>query len=77
MAVGCKSFKMADDGLSVTIRTYPCPECRQDTFFQVSMSDWQRYEDGAFVQVAFPNVSSDMRERLVSGICPKCWDKMF
>jgi hypothetical protein len=29
------------------------------------------------VQHAFPNVPVGVRERLISGLCSKCWDKTF
>jgi len=32
---------------------------------------------GTHAQVAFPDMSTDNRERLISGTCPKCWNKMF
>ena len=32
---------------------------------------------GAFVQDAFPMLSADDRERLVTGICGPCWERLF
>jgi hypothetical protein len=36
--------------------------------------DWQ---NGVLAQVAFPYLSANEREALISGICPTCWEKMF
>ena len=35
------------------------------------------YEQGAFVQDAFPEVEPALRELLVSGTCGKCWNEML
>lgn len=32
---------------------------------------------GELIQDVFPEYSADVREWLVSGTCPKCWDLMF
>jgi hypothetical protein len=32
---------------------------------------------GVLIQNALPNVNEDQREFLISGICGKCFDKMF
>jgi hypothetical protein len=37
----------------------------------------QQYKDGEYVQVAFPNMSKDDREFLISGISPEGWDQTF
>ena len=29
------------------------------------------------IQDIFPEMSSDLREMFVSGMCPTCWDKVF
>ena len=35
------------------------------------------YEQGAFVQDAFPNLNIDEREQIISGTHPQCWDELF
>ena len=32
---------------------------------------------GENIQIAFPDLTADQREILISGICPECWDKIF
>ena len=39
--------------------------------------DYWDWKDGAFVQDAFPYLSAEVREMLISGICPSCWNNMF
>ena len=34
-------------------------------------------QKGKLIQDAFPELSSDERELLLSGICSECWDKIF
>jgi len=38
---------------------------------------FKRWQAGAFVQDAFPNMPADDREKLVTGTCGPCWDDMF
>lgn len=57
--------------------TTTCPICKGTKDIDVDDSaylDWQR---GVLIQKAFPRMSADDRERLVSGMCPPCWDRMF
>jgi hypothetical protein len=32
---------------------------------------------GVLIQQAFPNLSSEDRERIMTGTCPACWDEIF
>lgn len=61
---------------NITIATR-CPFCGHANFIEVHEDDYWRWQDGALVQNAFPYLSADEREMLISGICPKCWDGMF
>jgi hypothetical protein len=36
-----------------------------------------KYEAGAFVQDAFPDLDRQLREQIISGTHPECWTKMF
>ena len=35
------------------------------------------WEHGEFVQVAFPTLTSDQREQVLTGTHPACWDATF
>lgn len=54
-----------------------CPFCGRGNEVEVNESDYWDWQDGELVQNAFPYLSADEREMLISGICPTCWDKMF
>lgn len=60
----------------VTIVT-ACPFCGHANEVAVNEADYWDWDDGAAAQNAFPYLSADEREMLVSGICPKCWAKTF
>lgn len=54
-----------------------CPFCGAETEIAVSASDYLNWKNGELVQNAFPYLSADEREALISGICSTCWDDMF
>ena len=54
-----------------------CPFCGRGNEVEVNESDYWDWDDGELVQVAFPYLSADEREMLISGICPACWNKTF
>lgn len=55
-----------------------CRECGDCITMEVNKSDLDRWISGnALVQDAFPYLTADQREILISGICGKCFDKMF
>lgn len=54
-----------------------CPFCGRGNEVEVNESDYWDWQDGELVQNAFPYLSADEREMLITGICGECWDKMF
>ena len=60
----------------VTIVTV-CPFCGHANEVAVNEADYWDWQDGALVQDAFPYLTADEREMLISGICPTCWAKTF
>lgn len=54
-----------------------CPFCGHANFVEVNEDDYFDWQDGELAQNAFPYLSADEREMLISGICPTCWDKTF
>lgn len=53
------------------------PNCEGEKEITVNGPDLFMYNQGALIQTAFPYLSVDDRERLLSGHCPSCWDKLF
>lgn len=55
-----------------------CPFCGERNIVTVKAEDYYRWKDeGELIQNAFPYLSADDRERIKTGICPACWEKMF
>lgn len=55
----------------------PCPKCHKIHTVVVDKEQYNRWIAGENIQRAFPNLSADQREILISGICPKCWEQIF
>lgn len=54
-----------------------CPMCGDTAILSLSEAGYKAWQNGAVIQRALPDLDADDRERLISGICPICWDKMF
>lgn len=54
-----------------------CPFCGRANEVEVNHMDYLDWQDGELAQDAFPYLSANEREMLISGCCPRCWDKMF
>lgn len=55
-----------------------CPYCGCDNKVRVFKDDFIKWwENGEPAQKAFPYLSADEREMLISGICPMDWEKIF
>lgn len=68
---------MKENKKECLIRTV-CPFCGHAHEVAVNEDDYFSWRfDGGLVQSAFPYLSADEREMLISGICPTCWEKTF
>ena len=57
--------------------TQPCRVCNQRSKVLVdpdSLAEWRR---GQYVQIAFPDMTPEQRELLVSGTHASCWRDLF
>jgi len=54
-----------------------CVECEIPQAITVDSQAYYDWQHGQLIQNAFPNMLPDQREFLISGICGKCFDKMF
>lgn len=60
------------------IVTKICRTCGQVIDIEVNKIDYDRYKAGLIkVQDAFPYLTADEREMLMTGICGDCYDAMF
>lgn len=63
-----------EDGYIAVVK---CPFCGAFSRVRISTAGLFRWNQGALVQDAFPNLSADDREILISGICRKCQEGVF
>ena len=69
------SWYMLDD--EIAMFTPVCRQCGKQFFIAVLREDYDKYEKGALVQEAFPYLSADNREMIISQTCPECWVNIF
>lgn len=55
----------------------PCPFCGTFTSLTVDSAALAKREAGALIQDAFPNLSADDREFLITGMCRPCQGDVF
>ena len=60
-----------------------CPMCGKTSTIKLDAkktklfgAGMKAYKNGALIQNAFPFLTADERELLISGICSKCWSAM-
>ena len=55
-----------------------CPQCGKISTLEMTKEQYEQYKSGDnYIQNIFPNWSPAIREMLITGICPDCWDKMI
>ena len=60
------------------IRVYGnCPFCGNEWSIEVFEKDLVAWQNGELAQRAFPYLSADEREMLISGMCVECQEKFF
>ena len=57
--------------------TCKCTMCENEHVITVDAPELFRYNRGAHMQDAFPHLTPDERELLISGICGSCYDNLF
>jgi hypothetical protein len=70
---------IADDPKHV-IASGECPMCGEDITLKLEVAQlrqWHRMGGNLSVQQAFPTLSPDDREFLISQTCGKCYDRLF
>lgn len=65
---------MFDDAIILDVQ---CRMCGTWHSLTVSESDYYAWLDGEYVQNAFPYLSPDERELLISHTCANCWASLF
>ena len=54
-----------------------CPMCGIEQEVVVDYADYMNWNNGMLIQRAFPYLSDDEREVLITGICGKCFSTLF
>lgn len=54
-----------------------CKSCDYEVHIPITEDQLLKYKNGETIQRVLPNVSPDDRELFISGLCGKCFDKMF
>ena len=62
---------------TVELPTSRCPYCGKHGSVRVTVDDLARRAAGDVVQVAFPEMPEGLREQIVSGTHPDCYDALF
>ncbi|NDD53460.1 hypothetical protein EBZ39_06225 [bacterium] len=55
----------------------PCYSCGEKQAVRAKIEDLARFRNGEFAQDCFPYLPAADREFLISGICGKCWERLF
>lgn len=61
----------------ITVTCPRCIMCGTASHMRVPVTGWIKRMDGEAIQVAFPHMRKDLREMLISGTHPVCWDTMM
>ena len=59
------------------IHTRRCMVCGDGGTLELPVDGIAKYEAGTHVQDAFPELSKDLREQIISGTHPQCWEDLF
>lgn len=58
----------------IDLSTQLCQFCRKTGSVKITEQSWRAYRNGATVQEAFPELDAPLREQIISGTHPSCWD---
>lgn len=62
---------------TMEVTTMNCFHCNQPSTMTVNIAEFNAWRDGLLIQEAFPTMSTQDRELLMTGTHPACWDAMF
>lgn len=54
-----------------------CRMCGKTHYLKVEAQDFNDWNNGKLAQDAFPYLTLEKRELLISRTCPQCWKKLF
>lgn len=67
---------MKNEKINVTV---PCSFCNTEYTVEMTTSQFNELQSPhrRHIQDIIPELAPEMRELFISGMCPKCWDKLF
>lgn len=72
-----KEFNFSHHGVEFTTHENTCYHCKETNIITVDAPALANWKSGMFVQDAFPDLTVDERELIMTGIHPTCWAEMF
>lgn len=73
----CQYKETFENGKQIYVYSGPCHITGKAVTVKVAADGLFAYRQGAMIQDAFPDLSKDEREFLISGISKEGWDKIF
>ena len=61
---------------TILMRTPTCVMCSKEGFVEVSSEGYMARKRGALIQEAFFDLDKSLREQILSGTHPQCWESM-
>lgn len=65
------------ENTTYSIETPKCFRCGDSGVVEVPMAGFLRRQLGALIQDAYPELSVGLREQIMSGTHPDCWQEVF
>ena len=67
---------MKNEKINVTV---PCRFCNAKYTIEMATAQFNELQspNRRHIQDIIPELAPEMRELFISGMCPKCWDKLF
>jgi hypothetical protein len=62
---------------TIAVKTKTCTVCGEYEVWSLDRAAVERWKEGEYIQNAFPEMSMEDREILITGTHPACWDKLF
>ena len=62
---------------TIAVKTKTCSVCDEYELWVLDRVAVEKWKAGEYLERAFPNMSIEDREILISGTHPACWDKLF
>lgn len=61
----------------IQLVTPACTLCEKTSTVELDSEDIAKWRDGALIQDVWPELTPQIRELLMSGTHPECWESMF